>query len=170
MSVGMVLLLIFGALVALVLLCLGAIWFEKRAPGEDYDERQKIDRGNAYRISFHVGVVYFLGVLIYLELSKNMEYVILLLFVGMELQLMTFHIYCLLKRSALPLSKKPLASAMSYGLLSAIWVVNFLSWRRADSRYTAQITDNAWIQLTGAAFFGALAVMYLISHFWKERE
>lgn len=170
MGIGVVLLVVFGVLLAMVLLCMAAIWLEKKAPGEDYDERQKIARGNAYRLSFFVGAFYFLGLFFYLEISKKLDHVVFWLFVGMELQLMTFHIYCLLKRSALPFSKKPLHSAISYGLLAVLWVVNFFSWRRADSRFAMGITDNTLMQLILAVSFGALSVMYLISHFWKEKE
>ena len=170
MMVLNVLLLIFGVLAALVLLCLAVIWFEKKAPGEEFDERQKIDRGNAYRLSLHVGVFYFLGVFTYLQFTKNMEHVLLLLFIGLELQLMAFHIYCLLKRSALPLSQKPWHTIISYGIVSVVDVANFLMWRSVDSRYTEGIADHAWMELMTAVTFGALAVMHLISLLWKEKE
>lgn len=40
-----------GVLILLVLVCLGAVWLERRFPGKRFDERQKIARGNAYRLS-----------------------------------------------------------------------------------------------------------------------
>ena len=55
--------LLLGILALLVAVCLGVVWLERRFPGKKFDERQKIARGNAYRLSSWVGNVYFLVIL-----------------------------------------------------------------------------------------------------------
>ena len=68
---------IFAALAAIVLLCLGVIWVQKRYPSENFDERQKLARGKASTLALIVGVVYFLGVCLWLlnqvEKPKTVE-------------------------------------------------------------------------------------------------
>ena len=98
MSVISALLLLCGIVAVLLLLCAVVIWFEKKHPSKDYDERQKIARGNAYRFSFWMGFVYYfvlyIAVLWYFPKELRSGNVAPAMFFGMLIQGISFHIYC----------------------------------------------------------------------------
>ena len=174
MMIGKMLLLILGILAGLVLLCACVIWFEKRAPGETYDERQKIARGNAYRLSTWVGLIYTIAAFAYLEFQSESAAVeaTTLLFVGLELQLMAFHIYCLLTNSAMPLGEKGWITVGGYLCCGSM---NFQSFRQTRGSYARiygsdVIPEECWMFFSLAVTFVTLAAMHLIRLLWKEKE
>ena len=115
-----------GVLAALVLLCWATIWAERNFPSESYDERQKQARGNAYRLSFWVGIVYYFTVMCVMIFRKDKTVYIepyLLLFFGFMLQIMVLHIYSALTHAAIPLSEKPGVAVISY---FAVGVMNLM--------------------------------------------
>ena len=113
-----------GVLVALVLLCWVTIWLERKYPSENYDERQKQARGNAYRLSFWVGIVYYFTVMCVMIFGDGIAVEpYLLLFFGFMLQIMVLHIYSVMTHAAVPLSEKPGVAVISY---FAVGVMNLL--------------------------------------------
>ena len=65
MSVGLALFLSAIVIIALAGVCGLVVYLERNFPSEKYDERQKVARGNAYRFSHGVGMVYYIGLLAY---------------------------------------------------------------------------------------------------------
>ena len=173
MSVLKIMLIMLAILLGIVLLCLGAIYLEKKAPSEEFDERQKIMQGNAHRLSLMVGFLYFLVVMVMLIRQVDGEKKVepfLLVFFGIEIQLMVLHTYCLLTHSALPLSEKPVTTIVCYGI-SALIQLGYIFNRRGDFPLAMVGHGSAgWLHLTGGVFFLYLALMHLIRLLWKEKE
>lgn len=173
MDMGKVLLRICGILLGIVLLCLGVIYLERKCPDDDFDERQKIMRGNAHRLSFMVGLAYYLFVTTVLIRQVDGEKTVepfLLIFFGLELQLLVLHTYCLLTHSALPLSEKPVTAIICY-VISGLIQLGYIFNRLGDFPLEMVGHGSAgWIHLTGGIFFLYLALMHLLRLLWKDRE
>ena len=175
MSVGIVVFL-FAVVIALVALAgLLAVYVGRDFGSEKFDERQQIERGNAYRFSHWIGMIYYMGLIIYFVFhTGESEWVFepfLLVTVGILIQLQSFHIYCLMTHSALPLGEKPLPTIIGYFGLGGVYLIQYCG------QYIPE--DTPW--LTGAASYNllrllisldffALAVMHLIAHLRKEKE
>lgn len=163
-------LMMLGALLALAALCWACMWMERKAPIDDYDERQKIEHGKASQISLMTGFVYFLVVICWMYMDTMPADGFFLIFAGLVLQMMVYHIYCLMTHSALPLSRKPWMTIGTYALLGVVWALR------------ASMYDPAWgmsLHGSGSGFWTfvltsfccfALMVMHLVSLFWKEKE
>ena len=175
MSTGLVVFFFVIVVAIIVLAGILAVYVGRNFPSEKFDERQQIDRGNAYRFSHWVGMVYYFGLMVYFVLhTGENEWVLepfLLITIGILLQLQSFHIYCLMTHSALPLGEKPLPIIVSYFVLGGLYLVMYFG------QYIPE--DTPWI--TGAASYNllrllisldffALAVMHLIAHLRKEKE
>ena len=87
------------------------------------------------------------------------------------IQLQSFHIYCLMTHSALPLGEKPIPTIIGNFLLGGLYLAQY---------YLQYIPENV-VGLTGAdsmnlfrlliSFdFFALAVLHLIAYLRKEKE
>ena len=63
MHVGLVAFLYAAVIATVVAVCALAVYLERNMPSDKYDERQKIDRGNAYRFSFLLSMVYYIFLL-----------------------------------------------------------------------------------------------------------
>lgn len=161
------------AILLLVAVCAGVIWLEKKYPGEGYDERQKIARGNAYRLSFWIGFLYFFGLEIAAILNRewngaSVDLYLLLLF-GITLQAIAFHIYCLLTHAALPLSENPKVTIGGYFLLCAVNLARFTDDFYQELPLTGE-ESNKWVQMLQALLFFFLALMHLIQYLRREKE
>ena len=170
MTVWHALLIMLGILAALVLLCAAVLWVERRFPSEKYDERQRIARGNGYRISFWVSTIYYLVVasvmLFKIEDTQTVE-PYLLIFGGLILQIMVSHIYCILTHAALPLSEKPGVAIASYLFCGVLQLAT------NDYSNPFPLTgqgSQAWVRLAIAVSFFALAVMHIINRMRREKE
>ena len=95
MSTGIVLFLFAVAVMAIAAICAVVVHIEKNFPGEKYDERQKIARGNAYRFGHWVGEAWWLFLLWYFLMGSGKENFAaepyLLIAVGFVLQALSFH-------------------------------------------------------------------------------
>ena len=175
MSVGIVVLLYVAVMAAIGLAGVLAVYAGRNFPSEKYDERQQIDRGNAYRFSWWVGMVYYFCLMTYFVFhtgkSECLLEPFLLIMIGIMIQLQSFHIYCLMTHSALPLGDKPMPTIISYFLLGGLYLV----------QYFYQYIPEDVVGLTGAGSmnllrllisldFFSLAVMHLIAAFRKEKE
>ncbi len=162
------LLWLLGGLAMIVLVCIGVLWVEKKFPGKLYDERQKAARGNAYRLGFFLGLLWwFLGALLWDALG---DWLILYFFLGLEVQALAFHVYCLLTHAALPMSEKPWTPILSYGLLAVFDAVTVVDSLRLDARFPEKPPVNTWMRLTMAAGFGTLCVLHLIQYLREKKE
>ena len=170
MTIWQGLLLSLGVLLGLIMLCIAVIFLERKFPSEKYDERQKIARGNAYRVGFGVSAVYYLVILTVMvrqvDSPKTVE-PYLLIFGGLLLQAMVMHIYCILTHAALPLSEKPWIAVASYLFCGALYL--------ATSDWSAPLTfvgygSHRWTGLWMCVFFFALAVMHIVSLLRREKE
>lgn len=178
MSTGLV--VFFFALVigAIVVAGVFAVYVGRNFPTKKFDERQQIDRGNAYRFSHWVGIVYYVGMLAYFVLhTGKAEWPVepfLLLVIGMLIQLQSFHVYCLMTHSALPLGEKPLPTIIGYTLLGGMYLLQYVvQYIPEDAAAAAGLTGagsfNLFRLLLALSFF-SLAVFHLIGLLWKEKE
>ena len=175
MTVSLVLLLTIVVIVAILGICALAVYVGRNFPSEKFDERQKINRGDAYRFSHWMGIVYYFGLLVYFVFhTGKTEWVIepfVLLLIGILIQLQSFHVYCLMTHSALPLGEKPVHMIISYTLMGGVYLAQY--YLQYIPENTVGLTDagsmNLFRLLVAFDFF-ALAILHLIALFRKERE
>lgn len=181
MTTGKVLigsLIVMGLLVAL---CWISIWWQKRFPGRDYDERQKQVQGNAYHFAFNVGACYYLSLFIWLSFGETPLDSPAMILVGVMIQAVAYHVYCLMKNAALPLENKGWLMVASYGLICIANILNFRSrmqyyeayWQyvKVEPDTTLPVPENlelAWVMLMLAVASGILALVYLRSLLRQE--
>ena len=170
MSAMKFLLFSLGVVILLVLVCLGAVWLEGRFPGKRFDERQKIARGNAYRLASWVGNVYFLVIVAIMirwtDLTRYVEPYVLI-FWGLELEVMVMHIYCIITHASLPLSEKPAATIYSYLFLGVLYLTMVDFSQPLD---LVGYGSNRSIWLSIGLLFLAVAVMHILSLLRREKE
>ena len=175
MNVGIVLLFTVLVIAAIAAVCSLAVYLGRNFPSEKFDERQKIARGNAYRFSHWMGMTYYFGLLVYFvfhtgKTQWSVEPYVLII-IGILIQLQSFHIYCLMTHSALPLGEKPVSTIIGNFFLGGIYLAQY---------YLQHIPENV-VGLTGAQSmnlfrlllsfdFFALAVLHLIAHLRKEKD
>ena len=178
MDIGIVALLFAAVIASIVLAGVLAVYVGRNMPSEKYDERQKIARGDAYRFSHWVGMVYWLGLLVYFVMhTGESEWMIepfLWLVIGILIQLQSFHIYCLLTHSALPLGEKPLPTSIGHFVLGGMYLLmyfnQYIPLDAAEAAgYDGAMSFNLLRLLVSLDFF-ALAVMHLIAYLRKEKE
>lgn len=151
--------IIIGLLAALLGICAIAIQIQKNNPGQQYDERQKQARGEAYRLAFWAGTIYYLliGLGIGLE-NPNSDLVFSLLMAGILGQMMLLHFYCFLTHAALPLGQKPLGNAVGYSVLGAMYILEYA------------LLSVGWMQLALGCCFLIMALLHLITHIRQNKE
>lgn len=178
MSVGIVVLLFAVVIAFIVMACLLAVYVGWNFPSDKYDERQKIARGDAYRFSHWVGMVYWLGLLVHFVMHTGEgEWMIepfLWLVIGILIQLQSFHIYCLVTHSALPLGEKPLPTIVGHFVLGGTYLMMYIDQyipldAAEAAGYDGAMSFNLLRLLISLDFF-ALAVMHLIAYLRKEKE
>ena len=162
-----------GVLTGIVALCFGAGWLEKNFPSEKYDERQKTVRGRGYRLSFWVGTLYMLAAMAVMirqvEGEKTVE-PYLLVFFGVIIQAMVFHVYCLINQAALPFSEKPVVPLIGYTFLG---IMNLVSFRNTVARRPLTLVGQGtagWSSLVVTFAWFVFALMYLIQLLRREKE
>ncbi len=178
MSIGLVVFLFAIVIASIVVACVLAVYLERNFPTEKFDERQKIARGNAYRFSHWVGMIYYFGLLVYFTLhTGKSEWVLepfLLLTIGILIQLQSFHIYCLLTHSALPLGEKPMPTIVCYFIMGGMYLLQYFGQYIPLDAAKAAGLDGAMsynlLRLLIALDFFALAVLHLIGLLRKEKE
>lgn len=175
MSVGLVFFLTLVVIAVMALVCVLAVSMEKYLPSDKFDERQKIARGKAFEFSNGVGTAYYLGLLLYYTLHTGQsEWVLepfILILIGILIQLLSFHIYCLMTYSALPLGEKPITMIVGYSVLGAMYLAQYYL-HRIDGNtvgFTGYESFNLFPLLIAFAFF-SLAALHLIALLRKEKE
>jgi len=173
MSIISVIGIMFAVLAGIVLLCLAVTRMEKTAKSSEYDERQQLVRGRGYRLAFWVGFVYLLvsvPMLVgYTEGQKMVEPYLLVL-CGVMLQNLVFHTYCLLNHAALPLSQKPLFTALGFFLCGILWLGSSYNAQQRNPLSLVGYGSDGWMYLMVAFTFCAMGLMHLIQLLRREKE
>ncbi len=164
MTLLQITLLLTAGVVVLGALCWGILFLERHFPSKQYDERQKVARGNAYRAGFYLGLVWLIASGLVVGYDAHEGTLMFVLFLGFVAQMLVFHIYCLLTHAAMPLSEKPWMSIASYGIMAVFYGVNVFTARNIDARWPDKPMVNTLIQLTMAVGFGSLSLMHLIQY------
>ncbi|MBR3974114.1 MAG: hypothetical protein IKJ99_09235 [Oscillospiraceae bacterium] len=159
-----------SALLGIVALCGFHLWLDKKSKVEEYDERQKVEQGRASHISMMTGLIYFLGVMMWMELGELPADPGFLIFAGLLLELMVYHVYCLMTQAALPLSKTAKTTIGGYVTLGVVWFLRAAMYDPArDMTLHGQGIGFWMFAMTSFCCF-ALAAMHLISHLRNKRE
>lgn len=173
MSIISVIGVMLGVLVGIVLLCLGVMQMEKTAKTSEYDERQQLVRGRGYRLAFWVGFLYLLCIAPLLVGQVDGEKIVepyLLVFGGFVLQNLVFHVYCLLSHAALPMSQKPLFTALGFLVCGILWLGNSYNAQQRNSLSLVGYGSDGWMYLMVAFTFLSMALMHLIQLLRREKE
>lgn len=179
--------LIFGMLVAMavmVLLAIISIWSEKRRQQQEYDERQEQIQGKAAMFALLLGSCYYLGLfaaMTFAEMLPLPESTLLIL--GLCLQLLSYHLYCLVRGIGLPLNQTRWMMPVVYGfngITQFILFRNNMRYLEAFHAYSEVEPNHTlpdpgdgasiWLQLIMAVTFMAMAVIYLIPLLREERD
>jgi hypothetical protein len=173
MSIISVIGIMLAVLACIVLLCLGVTRMEKTAKISEYDERQQLVRGRGYRLSYWVGFVYLLisiPLLVgYTTGQKKVEPYLLVL-CGVMLQNLVFHAYCLLNHAALPMSKKPLFTALGFLVCGFLWLGSSYNAQKRNPLSLVGYGSDGWMYLLVAFTFFAMGLMHLIQLLRREKE
>lgn len=175
MYAGLVLFL--SAVVIVTIVAAGAIviYLQKNFPSEKFDERQKISRGNAYCFSHWMGMLYYFALLVYFVFhTGKQEWVLepfLLLAIGILIQLQSFHIYCLMTHSALPLGEKPMPAIIGYFTLGGLYFVQYyLQYIPENVVGFSGADSHNLFRLLIALDFVFFAVLHLIAYIRDRKE
>lgn len=164
-------LLMLGALVLLGLCWALLRWDKMRIKINEYDERQTIERGNAYKIAFWIGVIYYLVVITFGAMEGGDADLYVLVMLGILIQVIAFSFCCLLTNAELPLSKKPVA-AIASDLFLGGWFLFGVFW--GDVTLGTKLGDLrsfVWIELicgVSMIFMGLVHVIQLLRNREKE--
>lgn len=146
-------LLVFTAAFAIVSI---AAYFSKKHSNE-YDERQTVSRGIAYRYSFWVIIAYFTAA----AFASRMGFPFLIsvpgIYIGIFIALTVFAEVCVFKDAYFTLNEKPL----TYIIISGICFIGFAAWG-VRSVLIGGTDNEIGISFTIAAFFLILLVSLLI--------
>ena len=173
MNTWKIILWMLGILLGIVLLCLGVIYFEKKLPAKNYDERQLGARARAHRLSFWVGFAYYLGVVVLLirqvEGEKTVE-PFLLVFSGLILQALVLHTYSILSDAALPLSERPLYPITCFTFVGCLQLTQFCNQLRWGIPGLTGRGAADWVLLMTGISFLYLSVLHLIQWMRGRKE
>ena len=165
-----ILLTVLGMLILLGLCWALVLWDRRRIRLREYDERQNIERGNAYKISFWIGIVYYLVVVTlgaFDGSAGNLHFLVLL---GVLIQVSAFSFCCLLTNAELPLSKKP-GAAIASNFLIGVWFF-FDAFRSGITLGTKlnELRSLAWIDLLCGTAMIIMGLMQIIQLLCREKE
>lgn len=173
MSLFSVFAAVLGIFACIIALCAFVVYLEREFPSESFDERQKLSRGRAYRLSSWVSYLYFALVAIYLLRQVDGEKTVepyLLIFVGLMIQIMVDHTYCVMTHSALPLTQKRSWAILSYLVSGAIYITMFFMHRK---QYGIALmgygTSGLLFLITGICFL-YLVLMHIIQLILDRKE
>lgn len=114
-----ILLTVLGLLLLLGL-CWGLLhWVRRKVKLNEYDERQNVERGNAYKISFWIGIVYYLVVVTLGAFDGSTDDLHYLVMLGILVQFTSFNFCCVLTNAEIALSGNAVFSIVMDFLLGA---------------------------------------------------
>lgn len=167
--VGLIVLIHIG----IIALCFAVLWLEKHYPSKEFDERQKLNRYKASRLSQLIGWFYFLVVAVILiwqvDGEKTIEPFLLVMF-GILLQVTIDHTYCLLTHSALPFSQKRTAAIAGYLFCGVTQILSFAISHDLNPLSLTGRGSSGWVNLIVGIDFLYLALMHIFQLLWREKE
>lgn len=159
MTTWITVLIIIGILAALLGLCAVAIRVRQKYPGEQYDERQKQARGEAYQLAFWLGTVYYLliGLIIGIE-RLDSELIFQLLIAGILGQFMVLNFYSFMNYASLPVGKNSMSSVVCFFALGAMYLIEHF------------VVFQSWVPLATGICFLTMAALHLINLIRQNKE
>ena len=159
MTTWITVLMIIGILAALLGLCAVAIRVRQKYPGEQYDERQKQARGEAYQLAFWLGTVYYLviGLIIGIERLES-ELIFQLLIAGILGQFMVLNFYSFMNYASLPVGKNSMSSVVCFFALGAMYLIEHF------------VVFQSWVPLATGICFLTMAALHLINLIRQNKE
>ena len=173
MSLGSNILILLGMLALVFVICLGTRWLERRFPDDYFDERQKIARGKAYRLSDSIGEIYFFLLALYLMKQDGGEGCIapyILVLFGVVLKLLVFRVYCVLTHSDTPLGEKPylhIILRLSIGILALGLPYR---WKSLDPGVSGGMGDAGASKVLIGIFILSWAAIDIFHILWENKE
>lgn len=164
------LLWMLAALLGIGALCWVCLWMQKKAPSEEYDERQKIEQGKASNISNMTGLIYFIVVMCGMYLGEMQVDTVFLIFTGLILELMVYHVYCLMTHAALPLSRKPGTTISVYVINGVVWALQAAMYDPSWGMGLEGSGSRFWMRVMTSFCGFSLAAMHLFSHLRDKKE
>lgn len=125
MSFFAALLLVVMIAIAVLAVCAMLAWVEKKKTPKQFDERQQIARGKAYKWACVTGLCYFIAIaLLDLVLPSGVQAdLFLLIMIGITLAVFVCECYCCFHDAYLPLSKSPKANIIMLYALAAMYLL-----------------------------------------------
>ena len=159
MTTWVTVLMIIGILAALLGLCAVTIRVQQKYPSEQYDERQKQVRGEAYRLAFWLGTVYYLLIALMIGIERiDSELIFQLLIAGVLGQFMVLNFYCFMTYASLPVSKNSMSSVVCFFALGVMYLVEHF------------VVLQSWIPLATGICFLTMAALHLINIIRQNKE
>lgn len=158
--------------------CLLSLYFEKHSINKEYDERQELAQGKAYRLAFLVLQIYLLAVLI-VEVAVGLEWISIQLVVltGFMLGTFTYDTYCMLTDAGMPLREKTEKSALLNAVMAVAWFVMFFGYLNLylglDESLGLSLTgkdSNHWIRLYLGVMYAYKALSCLVQYLRNKKE
>lgn len=136
-------LLVVGIAMAVLAASALLVWVEKKKPPKQFDERQQIVRGKAYKWACVTGFCYFIAVgILDLVLRDGVQAdLFLLVMIGVTLSAFVRECYCCFHDAYLPLTQSPKVNIILLYVSSVIFLLNAASW---VSRMRVTITESGF--------------------------
>lgn len=165
-----ILLIVLGMLLLLGL-CWGLLhWDKRKIKLNEYDERQRLERGKAYRIAFWIGIVYYVVVITLGAMDGTAETLHFLVMVGILIQIMAFYFCCLLTHSLFSLVKNTWVTIGWDFLLGALSLYNAFRDGVSLNTQVSQLGTSGWIELLCGIAFIYMGLMELIQLLRSREE
>lgn len=171
MTIWGALLILFGAVTAVALICERTVNYKSKRQNDGYDERQKLYQGKAYGFGLIIGAVYFMilssVLLIMGEKKLTADLLSMLIWDGLLLAYTAVNFYCLMTDTLLPLNgamDPVLGVSYVFAILKLIRLITHICFHSVSM---GDDPIDTWEDLIGVVFWTLHAVMYMIA---KRRE
>lgn len=169
-----VILICIAVLAVLVLICAVSLWWNRSGENKAYDERQLVEQGRARVVAGTVGEIYFflLMVLLFDENSWLTQRIplYLVIFIGLMIQSMVYHIYCVMTHALLPFGKSPVLTISTSVLMSLIQFGYYAMDYQMERHIPGVLDQDSLLHLILGVVFAFYALIHLIALLRKERE
>ena len=174
MTAMAVILICAGVLVLLVLICAVCLWWNRSGENKAYDERQLVEQGRARAVADTVSLIYFIFLMVMLSAEDPWltQYipVYLLILIGVEIQVLTYHIYCVMTHALLPFGTTPYTTLLVSVTWSVILFGNYYVKHRGEALISGGEGSIGLLCLVLGMTFAFYALIHLIALLRKERE
>lgn len=174
MSVIAALLILLGAVGALLLVCRASVNYGRKGQNNGFDERQKLYQGKAYGFGLLIGAVYFVilssVLLIMGERKLTADFLSMIIWAGILLSYTAVNVYCLMTGALLPLnSARDSVIGVSY-VFAALALFRLGNHIFFHGMSLGDDPVGTWEDLTGVVFWTLHAVMYMIARRREKRD